>query len=61
MMIIDLNVTIAKDTKLLPIEIESDEPELESDLHRKQTWSLQPRKESKSWRHFCDRQASMPC
>ena len=37
MMIIDLNVTIAKDTKLLPIEIESDEPELESDLHRKQT------------------------
>jgi Uma2 family endonuclease len=27
---------IAKDIKLLPIEIESDEPELESDLHREQ-------------------------
>lgn len=32
----DIDASIAKDIKLLPIEIESDEPELESDLHREQ-------------------------
>jgi Uma2 family endonuclease len=32
----DIDANIAKDIKLLPIEIESDEPELESDLHREQ-------------------------
>ncbi|MEA5476214.1 Uma2 family endonuclease [Pseudanabaena galeata UHCC 0370] len=32
----DIDASISKDIKLLPIEIESDEPELESDLHREQ-------------------------
>jgi Uma2 family endonuclease len=32
----DIDANVGKDIKLFPIEIESDEPELESDLHREQ-------------------------